>query len=274
MLIAHLTDPHVGLASNATCPKLDPAEALRRALAHVRALQPAPELLLLTGDLTDSGRAADYTLIRDLLENELPAASAGGPRVLAIPGNHDLREAMRANLDDWLPVAADAPAPWICMHEVHGGLHLIGLDTVVPYQPYGALEGAQLAWLERRLAACAGAPVLIFMHHPPLASGITAMDEFGLRSGREELARLVARHGGVQLIAAGHIHRPIAGVLGGAPVLVAPSTSHQLELDLRPGAPLAVRMEPPMIGLYDWRGPGNLACHLSHVREFDGPYLC
>lgn len=274
MLIAHLTDPHVGLPNGAPGPQLDPAGALRRALAHVRALRPAPELVLLTGDLTDSGRTTDYALIRDLLETELPAATAGGPRVLAIPGNHDLREHMRATLGAWLPVAADAPAPWICLHEQHQGLHLIGLDTVVPGQPHGTLEDAQLAWLERRLAACAGAPVLIFMHHPPLASGITAMDEFGLRSGGDALARLVARHGGVQLIAAGHIHRPITGMLGGAPVMVAPSTSHQIELDLRPGAPLAVRLEPPMIGLYDWRGPGNLACHLSHVQDFDGPYLC
>lgn len=274
MLIAHLTDPHVGLTSGPTCPPLDPAGALRRALAHVRALRPAPELLLLTGDLTDSGRATDYALIRELLETELPGVSAGGPRVLAIPGNHDLRERMLATLGDFLPVAADAPAPCICVHERHQGLHLIGLDTVVPGQPHGMLEDAQLAWLERQLAACADAPVLLFMHHPPLTSGISAMDGSGLRNGRDELGRLVARHGGVQMILAGHIHRPITGVLGGAPVLVAPSTSHQLELDLRPGAPLAVRMEPPMIGLYEWRGPGNLACHLSHVQPFGEPYLC
>lgn len=274
MLIAHLTDPHVGLAGAPTCPPIDPPRALQRALAHVRQLRPAPELVLLTGDLADSGRASDYVVVRELLRSELPPPTEGGPRVLAIPGNHDLRETMLEALGDYLPVAADAPAPWICLHEVHQGLHLIGLDTVVPRAPHGELGDAQLAWLERQLAACAGEPVLIFMHHPPLTSGITAMDEFGLKSGREGLARLVAQHGGVQLIAAGHIHRPIVGALGGAPVLVAPSTSHQLELDLRPGAPLAVRMEPPMIGLYDWRGPGQMACHLSHVQGFDGPYLC
>lgn len=274
MLIAHITDPHVGLTATPTCPGLDPPGALRQALIHTRKLQPAPELVLLTGDLVDSGRASDYAVVRKLLRQELPQPADGGPRVLAIPGNHDLRETMLEALGDYLPVAADAPAPWICLHEVHQGLHLIGLDTVVPRQPHGELGTAQLAWLERQLQACAGEPVLIFMHHPPLTSGITAMDEFGLRSGREELARLVARHGGVQLIAAGHIHRPITGSLGGAPVLVAPSTSHQLELDLRPGAPLAVRLEPPMIGLYDWRGPGNLACHLSHVQSFRGPFLC
>ena len=48
MLIAHLTDPHLGLAP-ALNGALDPSAALRRALAHVRQLPTPPELLLLSG---------------------------------------------------------------------------------------------------------------------------------------------------------------------------------------------------------------------------------
>ena len=68
------------------------------------------------------------------------------------------------------------------------------------------------------------------------------------------------------------MHRPILGALGGAPVVVAPSTSHQIELDLNPNAPLAVRLEPPMIGLYRWTPEDGIACHFSHVQAFDGPF--
>ncbi|HNL41220.1 MAG TPA: hypothetical protein PKM77_03115, partial [Ottowia sp.] len=57
-----------------------------------------------------------------------------------------------------------------------------------------------------------------------------------------------------------------------APVLVAPSTSHQLELDLRPGAPLALRLEPPMLGLYRWTAQDGVSCHFGHVQTFEGPY--
>lgn len=71
MLIAHLTDTHLGIDSGALGGRLDPAAALRRALARVRALAPAPAVLLLTGDLTEAGRAADYTLLAELLKQEL-----------------------------------------------------------------------------------------------------------------------------------------------------------------------------------------------------------
>ena len=80
--------------------------------------------------------------------------------------------------------------------------------------------GASAKALIDALAPYAGQPVALFMHHPPLTSGIDAMDRYGLLRGRAELARLVAGHGGVQFIACGHVHRPIAGVLGGAPVLL------------------------------------------------------
>lgn len=275
MLIAHLTDPHVGLAPTGTkCPPLDPTGALRRALAHVRGLRPAVDVVLLSGDLVDGGQEADYQVVLELLQQELPAHAAGGPRVLAIPGNHDRRATARRVLGDFMPVAPNAPADLCCLHVRHDGLNLIGLDSVVPGQPHGGLDAAQLDWLARTLQACAGQPALIFMHHPPLVSGLAIMDRDGLRQGRAELEQLVAQHGGVQLVAAGHVHRPIAGVLGGAPVVVAPSTSHQLNLDLRPDGPLAVRLEPPMIGLYRWTPEDGIACHFNHVQEFDGPYPC
>jgi len=271
MLIAHLTDPHIGLDPGPLAGHIDPTPALRRALAHVRTLRPAPEVVLLTGDLSDRGRAEDYKTIRQLLNAELPARASGGPLVLAIVGNHDLRAHARRHLGDALPVAADAPADLLCLHAAHGGLHFIGLDTVVAGQPHGALDAVQLDWLERQLARCAGQPVVVLMHHPPLVTGMTKMDAYGLLHGRAELGRLIAAHGGVQLIACGHLHRPVLGALGGAPVVVAPSTSHQLDLNLQPGAALACSLEPPMIGLYRWTLQDGMACHFSYVTPFGAP---
>ena len=273
MLIAHLTDPHIGLDTATWPDHPGPAEMLRRAFARVRGLDPAPEVLLLSGDLTDAGREVDYDTLRALLKQELSAHADGGPRVLCIPGNHDDPAAAHGVLGELMPVAADAPAGCMCLRVEHGGLHFIGLDTVVPRQPHGALGAAQLDWLARALQRAAGLPVIVLLHHPPLVTGIDAMDACGLLQGGAELARLVAAHGGVQLIAAGHMHRPIVGALGGAPVVVAPSTSHQLELDLRPGAPLAMRFEPPMIGLYRWTAADGIACHFRAVQDFPGPFL-
>ncbi len=273
MLIAHITDPHLGLDTRSLPGHPGPVEAFRRALQHVRAMDPAPEVLLLTGDLTDNGAESDYLALRGVLDELVPPPSAGGPRVWAVLGNHDERRAARAVLGDWLGSApdldVDAGGP-ACTYAQHGPLHLIGLDTLVPFQAHGELDDTQLDWLARTLQHCAGQPVLIFMHHPPLVSGMTAMDACGLLRGGDRLAQLVREHGHVQLIIAGHLHRPVIGALGGAPVVVAPSCSHQLELNLRPNAGLAVRMEPPQVGLYRWTPEDGLACHFSHVQDYPG----
>ncbi len=271
MLIAHITDPHIGLGSAELGGRSDPVAGLRRALAHVGRFDPAPEVLLLSGDLSECGREQDYRTLQQLLAEELPGHAARAPLVLAVPGNHDRPDVARRLLGELMPPAAGAPPDQVCLHVQHGGLHFIGLDTVLPGRSHGALDGAQLDWLQSTLQRCAGQPVLIFMHHPPMITGITAMDDLGLLRGRAELATLVAAHGGVQLIAAGHMHRPILGLLGGAPVVVAPSSSHQIDLNLRPGAPLACRLEPPMIGVYRWTASDGIACHFSHVQAFEGP---
>lgn len=270
MLIAHITDPHIGLDTSQMPGYPGAEEAFRRALRHVRNLSPAPRVLLLSGDLTDDGQVQDYETLLAIMKAELPEQADNGPLVLAVPGNHDDPATARRMLGNLMPVASDAPAELACVHVAHGGLHFIGLDTVQPGHPYGAVTQAQLDWLEKQLEGCADEPVVIFMHHPPLVTGMTAMDACGLLQGAAPLGRLVASHGGVQVIAAGHMHRPVMGALGGAPVVVAPSSSHQLELNLRPGAPLACRLEPPMIGLYRWAPEDGIACHLSHVESFAG----
>lgn len=152
-------------------------------------------------------------------------------------------------------------------------LHFIGLDTSVPNYPHGVLSPAQLASLRAHLHTLAGQPVVLFLHHPPLITGMAVMDRYGLREGVSELADIVRQHGHVQLICAGHFHRAISGVLGGALVSVVPSVSHQLSLDLRPDAGLALQFEPPMIGLYRWTPQHGVASHLSHVHNFGGPQI-
>lgn len=272
MLIAHITDPHIGLDTSLMPGHHGTTMAFRRALAHVRQFSPAPRVLLLSGDLSNAGCAQDYTTLQTILKEELPGQAENGPLVLAVPGNHDAPDTAQHLLSDIMPVADDAPAGHVCLHVEHGGLHFIGLDTVLPGHAYGIVSEPQLDWLAARLNACASQPVVLFMHHPPLVTGITAMDACGLLQGVAPLGRLVAAHGAVQLIAAGHMHRPVVGALGGAPVVVAPSSSHQLELSLRPGAPLACRLEPPMIGLYRWAPEDGMACHFSHVEPFPGPF--
>jgi 3',5'-cyclic AMP phosphodiesterase CpdA len=93
-LLAQLSDPHVFAATG------DPAaaDALAAAVRDVRALRPAPDAVLLSGDLAADGRPEEYARVRELVA---PLAMA----VHALPGNHDDRAALRAAFG--LPGAGD-----------------------------------------------------------------------------------------------------------------------------------------------------------------------
>lgn len=264
-LIAQLSDAHVGTAPGFLDGGMDTLAALRRAVAHVASLQPPPDLVLFTGDLTEHGEAAEYAAVAEAL-SVLPMP------VYAVPGNHDDPAVARIALARCMPVADDAPDGACCYHVHHAGLHLVALDTVVPRQSHGALGDGQLAWLARVLAQCRGEPVLLFMHHPPLPTGIEAMDACSLLQGSDALAALVRGHGAVQGLLCGHLHRAVQLQFGGAPLHVAPSVAHQIALDLRPGAPLRARLEPPQVSLHRWSALHGLCTHASYVDSF-GPAL-
>jgi 3',5'-cyclic-AMP phosphodiesterase len=264
LLIAQLSDAHVGTGPEFLDGRMDTAAALRRAVTHLARLDPAPDLVLFTGDLTDRGSAAEYaTVDAALAPLRMP--------VYAVPGNHDDSAMARQSLARCIPAAADAPQQVCWYHVRHGGLHLVALDTVVPRQSHGALGADQLAWLARTLTACRGEPVLLFMHHPPLPTGLAAMDACSLLSGVDELAALIRGHGQVQGLLCGHLHRPVQMTFAGVPLHVAPSVSHQVDLDLRPGQPVRARLEPPKVSLHRWSADRGLCTHLSYVDAFGEP---
>lgn len=264
LLIAQISDAHVGTPPDFLGGRMDCEAALRRAVRHVAGLQPAPDLVLFTGDLAEQGSDAEYAVVRDALS---PLAMP----VYAIPGNHDDPAAARRALGRCMPVAADAPDGACCYHVHHHGLHLVALDSVVPRRSHGELTPQRLQWLARTLAACRGEPVLLFMHHPPRPTGLEAMDACSLMQGADELAALVREHGAVQGLLCGHLHRPVQMLFGGAPLHVAPSVAHQISLDLRAGAPLRARLEPPKVSLHRWSPELGLCTHLSYVEPFGEP---
>ncbi|MDI4664939.1 phosphodiesterase [Xanthobacter autotrophicus] len=249
MMIAQLTDFHVTVAG-ARVGEVDTRAAFERLVAHLAGLVPRPDLLLVSGDLAETGTEAEYAFVRAGLDRLGIAFSA-------VPGNHDLRGPMQAALGSRTGQAAGHLG-----HVVEAsGLAVIGLDTLVEGRGHGAIGAAQLDWLESVLARHDGRPILIFMHHPPFETGIAAMDGIGLRDGRAELEELLAGRGDVAGILCGHVHRAVTGRFAGHRAFIAPSASHQFALDLdAPGAFRVVR-ESPQIALHQIVG-GALVSYL------------
>lgn len=264
MLIAQISDMHLKGEGELLYGRIDTTGFLERAVAHVNALDPRPDIVLATGDLVDNGGPEQYANLRRVLAPlEMP--------VFLIPGNHDARDAMRQAF----PEHRYLPADGFLQYTVEDlPVRLIALDTLVPGKPHGELCDVRLGWLEARLKE-SDRSTLLFMHHPPFECGISAFDGHRLNEGGQRLSELVRAHGNVERILCGHVHRPIQVRWAGTMASIAPSTAHQATLDLRPVETLSMMMEPPGISLHLWRegpdGVGGLITHTSYVGNYDGP---
>lgn len=263
MLICQLTDLHVrpfGLASN----RVSETNMLTaRAFRAVSELRPRPDVVVITGDLTECGLPAEYAMFRQLLEQYLDLP------VYVVPGNHDRRENFRSALGHLPGVTQDAE---FVQYAVEAGpIRIVMLDTVVPGAGHGALTEGQLAWLDRTLAAEPRRPTLIGMHHPPFACGIAHMDKIALRDPAAFRA-IIERHPQVQQIICGHHHRPITARFGQAVASIAPSVAHQVELALTPGAPATFTFEPPAFQLHLWTEGDGFVSHVAYVERYPGPF--
>jgi 3',5'-cyclic-AMP phosphodiesterase len=256
MIVAQITDLHV-VARDRLCYRQVPTNAqLAEAVAHINSLNPRPEVVIASGDLTDHGRDDEYAMLRELLA---PLAMP----VFVIPGNHDRRDALMSAFADtsYMPRAG---APFVHYAIDDFPIRLIGLDSTVPEHHHGEMCAARLKWLDDTLSAQPARPTLVFMHHPPFRTGIHWMDGSGVHGGRA-MEAVVAQHRNVIRVAAGHIHRPIHLAWAGTIASTAPSTCHQVTLDLAGGDGFEFIMEPRAIQLHVFDPGYGLVSHLSYV---------
>ena len=262
MLIAQISDMHIKAHGKLAYGVVDTAVLLRACVTHIVGLATPPDLVLVTGDLVDYGRAEEYALLTELL------APLTMP-MYVVAGNHDERAALRKAFDgprfEYLSQATEFLQYAVDL----GPLRLIVLDTVVPAEGRGQLCERRLAWLDERLAED-DRPTIIAMHHPPFATGIAHMDAVGLE-GAEALEEILLKYRHVERVMCGHLHRSIQCRFGGTVASTCPSPAHQVALDLSSDGPDCFVMEPPGYQLHAWLG-GRLVTHTCVVGSFEGPY--
>ena len=262
MLIAQLSDLHVRPQGVLYQGVVDSNAMLAAAIAHVNALDPQPDLVLLSGDLVDHGTEGEYAMLAELL------AALKVP-MLAIPGNHDEREAFRRTFagQGWLP--ASGPIDYAASD--HGAVRIVALDVTLPGLHHGAVSEAGAAWLDGVLAAEPHRPTIVMMHQPPFDTGVPYLDLYSCRDG-QRLAAVVARHPQVERIVCGHVHRFMQIRFGGTVLCTAPSTTTAIALRLKPDAEPASHVEPPALLLHHWQPGTGLITHFVPIGTFSGPY--
>lgn len=262
MIIAHISDLHVRPPGRTAYGDVDTNALLRGAVAAIGRLDPRPDCVLITGDLTDCGLEAEYALLEEILR---PLSMP----IYVIVGNHDRRETLLRALGDkhaYLP----RNNPTLDYAVDKFPVRLIGLDCVIPGETHGQILPEQLDWLSAVLDKNRR-PTLLMIHHPPFPTGVATMDQLGCRGG-DALATLVARHPEIERVLSGHYHRPITVRWAGTIGFAAPSTAHQVVLDLRPGAPTRFIMEPPTFAVHTWNPSIGIATHFVPIGDFGAPF--
>jgi 3',5'-cyclic AMP phosphodiesterase CpdA len=249
MLIAQVTDIHLGFQPD------DPAELNRKRfddiISSLLAMDPRPDLLLATGDLTEHGAVASYRVLKLILDT-LPFP------VLLTLGNHDNRANFRK-------VFGDVPVENGLVQYVHdaGPVRVIMLDTLSEGHHGGAFEAASADWLDAQLSV-SSKPTMLVLHHPPIESGNGWMTEDLDAPWVKRLEAVVRRHPHIIRLVTGHLHRAIVTTWAGAILSVCPSSGPQVAIDFReidpenPDGRNMIVAESPGFALHYWTGENLL----------------
>jgi len=263
MLIAQITDLHVrpeGLPANRV---VESNVMTERAIDALLALRPRPDVVLITGDLTDCGLVEEYQEFKRLMRRlDIPA--------YMVPGNHDRRDNFRRVLADYPSVVEDPQFVQFVVDDFP--LRLIALDTLVPGKAEGALCPRRLAFLEKALAREPDKPTVIFMHHPPFDCGILHMDRIRLIEGAQRFGEIVGAYRNIERILCGHHHRAIQARFAGTIASMSPGVAHQVEFDLSDEHEGALVLEPPAYQLHRYRPDTGVVSHMVYVERFPGPF--
>jgi 3',5'-cyclic-AMP phosphodiesterase len=265
-LLAQISDLHIRAAGAPVNNSVDTLRLLDQCVDRINTFEPRPTAVLITGDLTESGADEDYRTLRQSLSRlTVP--------VYLMPGNHDSRGALRRCFADhrYLFQRASDLAYRIDAAQL-GGLQLICLDSLVEGIAHGELDDEQLDWLQAVLAQDPATPTLVAVHHPPFATGIECLDAMGLARGTDRLRQILAAAPNVQRLLSGHLHRPVTSMFGNVLAMTAPSTAHQIDLELRPGRRGSYLMEPPAALLHRLDSKAILVTHTLYIGDFSGPY--
>jgi 3',5'-cyclic-AMP phosphodiesterase len=212
LLVAQLTDTHLfadGSQEMLGCRTNPSFESVVAALSQ---LQPQPDLLLLTGDLSQDETVDSYLYLRSLIDPlQIPT--------YWIPGNHDQGlSAMEQVLNSTI-ISSEKEF-------TKGEWNFILLNTMMIGKVQGRLSAAELTRLEQQLQH--PQPTIVVLHHPPLPVGADCMDKIRLENS-DELFAILDRFPQVKIVLFGHIHHATEQLRGNVRYIGTPSTCVQLK---------------------------------------------
>ena len=182
--LAQISDLHCG--SPYFVPSL-----LERAIYEVNEL--APDVVIVSGDLTADGFEAEYVAAREYLDG------IECPRVVVIPGNHDSRNVGYVHFEE---LFGDR------MSDLHlDGLSIVAIDSTEPDLDHGTVGRGLYGVIAERFSQEAFLRIFVLHHHLLPIPG-TGRERNVVYDAGDTLETL--QRAGVHLVLSGHKHVPYA----------------------------------------------------------------
>lgn len=216
LTLAQITDSHLGDCVGDTLLGMDVDDSLAQVVALIKQdwpiadESPAVDVLLATGDLSNTGSQQSYRRFAQATEDI-------ARHTLWLPGNHDNLPAMEAAFlrGRSRPRVARAGAWCIVM-----------LDSRIPGAVGGHLAESELTLLRQALEASRGEHVLVCLHHHPVDIGCAWLD--GQRvANADALFGVLDDFSQVRGLLWGHIHQQIDIERKGVKLMASPSSCIQ-----------------------------------------------
>jgi 3',5'-cyclic AMP phosphodiesterase CpdA len=200
LLIAHISDLHCG-------HEFQPS-VFQQAAQEINSLD--PDVVVITGDLTDSGLLSQYREAKKRLD------SLRCRNLVATSGNHDYRS-----------------TGYLLFKQAFGFRRIVKIDDTVmivvgtarPERDEGEIGHRQVVWLQQTLRRYKRKRRVVIMHHHLVQVPDTGPDTIPIIDSGDALRALIASK--ADLVLGGHRHRPWMWNVQNLPILHAGSLSSE-----------------------------------------------
>lgn len=211
MIIAQISDTHIALDTPDADQRIRDFEIT---IADINALDPAPDVIVHTGDIVHNGRQDEYAQATAIL------AQARAP-VYVLVGNKDNRANLRAAFSARGYLAPDSEFIDYAIEDYP--VRLIAVDTMSTNSNRGDFCCERARRLIEQIDAETTKPIAVFAHHPPFEVPV-GPDPLNFETAdiMARLRRALQHSGRITAVFSGHVHRGTAGRVGTIAASVVP----------------------------------------------------
>lgn len=212
--IAQISDTHLFGDKNRKINGANSYSNLKHVLENISKLIEKPELIVLSGDLSQDCTFESYQHVSNLLHKI-------GIKYYIFPGNHDDVDILNKVFEfNWLKDNVDYGFDFY-------NWFIYVIDTSVYPETSGSLSKVQLDNLKKKLEENKNKPTIVFMHHHPILVNSQWLDEMILKEYKD-FNKIVKSNPQIKAVLFGHIHQVFESSINSIFYGSAPASCYQV----------------------------------------------